>query len=556
MSRDDVLERGRESYDRHAWSAAHSDLSAADRQAALGPDDLERLAIAAHLIGADGDGELWARAYRGYLDDDCLEDAARCGFWVGFLHLLAGESARGSGWLHRAQRLVDGTGRDCAVRGYLLVPAALQSLGGGEAGHAYDLFRQAVEIAERCADIDLLAIGRLGCGQALVARGDEVAGVALLDEVMVAVTSGEVSTIVAGIVYCGVIEACQEIFDLRRAREWTAALTRWCESQPDLVPYRGQCLVHRAEIMQVNGSWPDAINEVREACERFLVPHGHAAAGAAYYQRAELHRLRGDYGLAEEAYRQANHWGRAPQPGLAQLRLTQGHAGAAAAAIRRAVGAEHERVRRPRLLAAYVDIMLAVDDIDAAREGAGELSTLVDDLSAPFLQATAAQAAGAVALAADDAEAALAALRLALSTWHQLDAPYEVARARVLVALACRKLGDADTAELELDAARAVFEHLGAVPDLERVRTLVGAPTGDEAATAPRPGRPVAAGGLTARELEVLRLVASGRTNRAIAQELVLSEKTVARHVSNIFGKLRLSSRSAATAYAYEHDLV
>ena len=391
--------------------------------------------------------------------------------------------------------------------------------------------------------IDLVTLARNIQGRALIGQGNTADGMNLLDEVMVAVMADEVSEIVAGSVYCSVIEACQEVFDLRRAQEWTAALTHWCDSQPDLVPFSGDCLVHRAEILQLHGAWPDAAGAARRACER-LLPRAQPAVGRAFYQEAELHRLCGEFAQAEEGYRQASRWGREPQPGLARLRLIQGQVDAAEAAIRRVVDGTDDRVARSRLLPAHVEIMFAAGDVLAARAAADELSEMAADLDAPLLRALATHAQGAVLLLEGDAQAAHGTLRDAWTAWQKLEVPYEAARVRVLIGLACRQLGDQDTAEMELDAAGWVFQELGAAPDLARAHAL-------SRKWAAKP-----AGGLTARELEVLRLVATGKTNRSIAADLFLSEKTVARHVSNIFSKLSLSSRAAATAYAYEHHLV
>jgi DNA-binding CsgD family transcriptional regulator len=481
------------------------------------------------------------RAHQGFVQQRDLREAGGIAARIASILLSMGDAAQASGWMARAARLLDESGDPGVERGYLLLTAGRQLVIGGDVGAAESKFAEAAAIGEHFGDADLINLARQSRGRALIELGDIERGVVLLDEVMVAVTAGDVSTIFAGIIYCSVISACFELFDIRRAREWTQALTRWCDAQPEVVPYRGECLVHRAEIISLQGVWPDALHEALLACERLSEPPGQPALGAAVYQVAELHRLRGELEKAEAAYRRAAESGKSPYPGLALLRLAQGRRDDAAAAICRVLQEARQRRARSRVLSAAVEIMLACNDIRAARQAADELGALAQTLATPFARATAAQAHGAVLLVEGDPTAALTACRTAWTLWCELNVPYEAARTQVLIAQACRALHDRDSANIELDAACRTFQQLGAAPDLARLQAA---------------DRPHAAAGLTSRELQVLRLVATGRTNRAVADELGLSEKTVARHVSNIFNKLDVSSRAAATAYAFEHRLI
>jgi DNA-binding CsgD family transcriptional regulator len=541
----DDLVLGRAAYERRAWHDAYRLLSLADNASPLGVEDLERLAMSAYLTGRDEEYlRALERAHHAYLDDGRCVRAARCAFWLGLRLAFRGEIGPATGWFGRAERLLQREDKACVEEGYLLLPVTEQQLRSGSLDSAYANAMRAAEIGERFQEADLVACARHLQGRIRVEQGRVAEGLALLDEAMVAVTAGELSPLVTGLVYCSVIEACQQAYALSRAREWTSALAKWCEEQPQLVSFTGACLVHRAEILQLSGAWLDAIEEARHAGERLFQVNNRKDAAAAFYRQGEVHRLRGEFAEAGQAYRSTSQWGGEPQPGLALLRMAEGRADVAAAAIRRAVSTTTDRPHRTRLLPAHVEIMLAVGEIDEARSACRELEEIAEGFGTEVLRAMADHARGAVELAEGDARAALASLRGALAVWQEVGAPYEVARGRVLAGLACRALGDDDGARLELDGARAMFEQLGATPDLARVDSLAS-------------GEPsVRSHGLTPRELQVLHLIAAGEPNKVIAADLHLSEKTIDRHVSNILNKLDVSSRTAATAWAYRHKLV
>jgi DNA-binding NarL/FixJ family response regulator len=539
------LERGRESYAGHAWAGAYESLSVADRSHELEAPDLELLATSAYMLGREKDYfAVLQRAYRAHLDRGETLAALRCAFWIGVNLAQRGDVGSAGGWLGRAERLLEGEGTDRVEAGYLLLPHVFQQEGGGELEAAAATAAEAAAIGERFGDPDLFALAAHEQGHILIRLGRLREGLALLDEAMVAVIAGDLAPIPSGIVYCGAILACRDAHELRRAQEWTAALTEWCEHQPDLVAFTGRCLVHRAEILRLHGAWSDAFTEADRAEQRCLRGENPAAAGEACYQRGEIQRLRGDFSAAENAYREASARGWEPQPGFALLRLAQGKPQAAEAAIRRVEGETTERGERSAILPAFIEIMLSVDDLDAAREACAELDSLAAGHEDGALEAMSARARGAVLLAEGDARSALRPLRRAFEIWREFDAPYEAALVRELLGQACRELGDEDGAALELEAARDVLADLGATTDLTRVGMLL------EVSEA------VDDHGLTRRELEVLRHLAAGETNKAIAAELVLSARTVDRHVSNIYAKLGVSSRAAATAYAHEHALL
>jgi DNA-binding NarL/FixJ family response regulator len=541
----DALQRARRSFVRCAWMDAYRAMSAADRDAPLGAADLERLATAAYMVGKESEYlALLARAYRSAVEAGMAQRAFACAFWLGSNLARRGDLGRASGWLARARRLADHASGECVETGYLLLPIIFQHVARGDWDAAAATAAEARSCGERFHDADLCALAGHEEGHIRVRQGRVADALPLLDEAMVAASGGELSPIVTGLVYCGVILACREAHEVHRAQEWTATLSTWCDEQSEMVAFSGRCRIHRAEILQLRGEWSDALAEARRAARRCLQADGAAAAGEACYRQGEIHRLCGDLARAEAGYRDASVHGREPQPGLALLRLAQGRRDAAAASIARLEAEADEPFRRAGVLPAYVEIMLACGDVPAARDASRELDGLARDFGTSALGATAALTRSAVLLAEGDYPAALRELRAALRTWQDLAAPYEAARARELIGLACRALGDHDAAELELDAARAAFAGVGAAIDRDRVEAHLA------------PSRAGGRHGLTAREIEVLELVAGGRTNREIATALVISEHTVARHVQNIFAKLGVGSRTAAGAFAFGHGLV
>jgi DNA-binding NarL/FixJ family response regulator len=541
------ISAGRDAYARRAWAEAFDALSQASAEAPLDADDAERLAWSAMLSGqTDASFDAFERLYEIRLAADDGLRAARAAFWLGMRLLSLGQAARGGGWLGRAQRLVEGK-PDCVECGYLRVPLAFRLSAAGDHAAAGAAAAEAIEIADRHHDRDLGALARVIAGRATIRQGRLSEGLPMLDEAMVAVSSSDVSPVVTGLVYCEALSACQQSHALDRAREWTEGLSAWCDAQPQLVPFAGTCLVHRSEIMQFAGAWSEAFEEARQALTRFGQSRGDV--GHAFYQQGEIHRLRGELPEAEHDYTQASEHGRDPHPGLALLRVAQGRVDLATAATRRVMSVTTDPLHRTRFLPAHVEILLAASEFAEARAAADELGALAERYGMDVLGAMALNARGAVALAEGDARAAIEALRRAQDVWRRVGAPYLSARSRLLVARAFRALGDQDGAALELDAARKVFVQLGAAPDIRAAEAMT-------APAAPAAGSGIDTHGLSARELEVLRLVASGKTNKTIAGELFLSEKTVDRHVSNIFGKLNVSSRSAATAWAYQHRIV
>jgi DNA-binding CsgD family transcriptional regulator len=433
-----------------------------------------------------------------------------------------------------------------AERGFPLVRRARRAIASGDLDAALAASELAQAVGAETGDDDVRTLALLTGGHAHALLGDATASAHCLDEVMVAVQAGEVTPTLAGVAYCAVISASMGMFDLARAREWTAALSAWCDAQPELVPYQGLCRVHRTQLMVMQGSWADAAGEATQACQRLEPP----ALGEAHYQLGELHRLAGDFAAAEDAFRQANRWGRRPEPGLALLRLAQGRPAAAAASLRGVVAQDAgggdlstDPGERPRLLSAYAEVLLAVPDLPAARGVSEELTAFAARVQAPMLSALADSTAGSILAAQGRDDEALMVLRRAWRGWQALGIPYESARVRRTLGLVYRHVGDDEAASMEFDAARWIFEGLGAAPDVASIdHELHGTRTGPD--------------GLTAREIEVMRLAAKGHSNREIALQLFVSEKTVARHLSNIYTKLGISSRAAATAYAYDHGLV
>ena len=408
-----LLAHARRATAEHSWLRGPRSVCSRRRAGPLDAEDLELWATAQLMLAEDEAAvATLERVHDRYLERGETVRAARAAIWIGMNLAYSGAVGPASGWLGRAQRLLDEEPGDSAEQGYLLLPLVFRHEAAGEYEEAAAVAGQAAVVGQRFGDRDLLALAVHAQGHMLVMAGQVRAGMALLDEAMVTVTTDEPMPFVVGIVYCGVILACQSVFEVGRAREWTQALTVWVEGQRDVVAFTGRCLVHRAEILQLGGAWPDALNEARLASQRF-VETGNPAAGLAHYRQGEVLRLLGRFDAAEAAYRDASRMGWEPQPGLAQLRLAQGRVDLALVAIRRASAEIAEPLKRAALLPAHVEIALAAGELDDARAACAELHSLAARYESRMLTAMVAHAEGATALAEGDADSALAHLRAA-----------------------------------------------------------------------------------------------------------------------------------------------
>ena len=534
----DVLLLARDAYERRDWVLALDRLRGAGD---LAPEDTMALATSAYLLGnVDEAVRALQAGYQDRIRNGDSLGAARFASWLGLLLNVRGESAVGGGWVARAQRLLETESDDVVERGYLLAHEFFQHLARGDLARAAETAARVVETGRRFNEHDLIAQGLMMQGRMMIYSGRVPEGVALLDEAMVGLSAGEVSPIIAGMAYCSLIEACQELSDFSRAASWTSALTRWCDAQPGLVPYTGQCSLHRGQIMRLRGAYDEALAEFAQAQRRYEKEGTVAPAGMALTEQGDVLRIRGKLDEAEAAYRQAAELGHEPQPGLALAWLARGRTTAAISAVRRLLAEAQDPVHRSWMLPAAVEVLVSARLLDEARQNSDELTGIASAFGNSALRAMAAYAAANVELASGELEDSLSHARGSYRLWSDIGAPYEAARARVLVARALRELGDEDSATTELAVARRTFADVGAAPAAHDVDRLLGR------------ARP---GGLTEREVEVLRLVAEGSSNPDIARALVLSQKTVERHLSNIFIKLDVPSRTAAAAYAHDHGL-
>ena len=534
-----ALEAGRAAAAERRWAEAYERLSAADAVDGLGASDLELLAEVTLLRGEPQEAvDVLSRAYEAHVAAHALEGAARTAGWLSLWLIELGDFSRCVIWASRGMHLVGDLADPGPLAGFVQLAPAIAQLGSGDPAEARRRFEEILAIGERHDDRELVANTMLGLGKSLIELGEVGEGFRCFDRAMAAIAAGDVAPVPAGVIACAVISDAMMAFDLDRAARWMRVLDGWCRGQPELITFSGQRHALEAALLIARGAWAEASTAAELALTRLRAGDYRAVYGAPY-EFAELARLRGAFHSAEASYRRAGESVWEPQPGLALLRLAAGRVRQAQDEIRRSA-AGTDRFTRRFLLPAVVEIEVAAGDLDAARRALDDLRAS-DGLPTAMLAASIAAGDARVLLAEGRSAAAAEAASIAVDAWGSVGAAYEVARSRVVLGRALQSVGRGDAARSEFEDARAVFLALGADPALAELTSVVGERR---------------AGALTAREVEVLRLVSKGLTNRAIGERLSLSEKTVARHLSNIFGKLGLSSRAGATAYAYENGLV
>jgi DNA-binding CsgD family transcriptional regulator len=544
MSRVDRLEKGRKAYAKHEWRDAYAFLSFADLETPLGGIDLAMLAESAFLLGGEARSlEILERAYEQHATLQLPISAARFAFWIGFRLQLAGDSALADVWHSRARRQLEACA-PCAAHGLPFLALGYSLMVAGDPAAAHVQFVKAFEIGTRFGDRDLIALGLHYRGLSSIRSGQPAVGMALLGESVEVIAGSTSSPVVTGGIFCSALTGCEETMDVLRADRWSTAVTVWRDSQPSMIAFRAESLAHRVSLMQLRGAWRDALDLLTPLIQWLDDRSDRPAAGLAYYQRGELHRLRGEHEAAHAAYREAAARGHKPQPGLSQLLLAQGFIEKAAEEIHRLLVQTTSRSQRSLMLPASVDILLAAGEVSDARMCAEELLKVDAELRTPLSYAFSTHAIGAVLLCEDKPQQSLAALRDARTTWEELGARYNAARTRVLTAAAHRELGDEEAVKAELIAAADAFDTLGAAADRLHAEEFYR-----RNAKAHEPF-------LTSRQMDVLRLLALGLSNTAISESLAMSAPAVAKEVRAIFYQLQVVSRTHAARQARRRGLI
>ena len=546
MAPSPVVEQTRALVAQRDWPRVRARLSEADAQGGLDAAGLEVLAEALWWLGLVNECmDIRRRALEQHQHDGDAIGAARVALLLSEDHRRQGRGSIADSWRRRAARLLDGQ-PEVAEHGYVLLYDAEGARRRGDLERARGLLADAEAIAMRTANRELAADVAQEMGRVMILSGAHAEGLALMDDAMLAATHDQLSPYTTGKIYCCLMSACDDLGEIQRAGEWQRASSAWSQTDGANV-FPGMCRVHQADLLAHFGRWSDAEREAQQACEElrevgWIVAYAHNTIG-------HLKRRRGDFDGAAESFRTAEELGMSPEAGLSLLLLARGDAVGAMRRISRAVTATAgPRLVRARLLPTYVEIAVAADDLAAAADAVVELEGIADEYGTLKLRATASLARARLCIAAGDWPAACTSVTAALHQWQELDAPYETAIARLLHARACQAMDDHDGWAASLDIAIRLLRQLGAHADLAMA----------EATLARRPVHPGshAPAGLSAREVDVLRLLATGATNKTIAAALIVSDKTVAHHVSNIFTKLGVSTRAAATAFAYQHGVV
>ena len=526
----DSLILARTAYDARDWSTAAARFGSVGA-ARLTADDLAAYADSLWWLGRVENLTTQAAAYEAFLADSRPSDAGWAAILLGILHTGRGDLPQGMGWIGRARRLLEDT-PECAAHGLLIHMTEVEpNLHAGDRVAAVQAAGRIRELGTRIDEPGVVLLGVNCEGRALIRAGEVADGLALLDEAMVGALRSDIEPFLAGSIYCHTIAACHEVGDLRRMARWTELTEDWLSTLPAVGVFGGLCAVHRAQLLILRGAWEQAERAalaVASDLDAMRVDY----AAEAWYVVGDARRLRGDH-TAAGAYDEAHARGRDPQPGRALLTLRERDTAGAAKSIRAALAAVGDNpVHRAPLCAAAVEIAVAAGRLEDAKSAMSELVETSATYATSGLEAMSAAARGAVLLAEGNAEEALPLLRDAYRRWHELGAAYDAAGTCVLLAHAYGALGDEVSAAAEAAQADATFARLGA--------------------TRPAPDRP---DGLSSRECEVLALVADGCSNREIGETLFISDRTVARHLTNIFHKIDVTSRAQAVRYAVDHGV-